>query len=111
MGSCREFLWQGAVTADGDLAPGTVGAVLSCNELRLKEREKRAGGDMLLGFQALWLQDSLKDDAASGKFAAEAFCAGCAGHGCLSQMCCFIVSIFGLLRMVSEETNLSLVCV
>jgi hypothetical protein len=104
MGSCREFLWQGTVTAYGDLAPGTVGAVLSCNELRLKEREKRAGGDF-------WLLDSLKDDAASGKFAAEAFCAGCAGHGCLSQMCCFIVSIFGLLRMVSEETNLSLVCV
>lgn len=27
----------GTVTADGDLAPGTVGAVLSCNELRLKD--------------------------------------------------------------------------
>ena len=28
---------KGTVTADGDLAPGTVGAVLSCNELRLKD--------------------------------------------------------------------------
>lgn len=87
-----------------------MGAVLSCNELRLKEREKRGDGDMLLGFQALsWLQDSLKDDAASGKFAAEAFCAGCARHGCL-PLCCFI-AIFGLLGMVSEKINLSVVCV
>lgn len=32
-----ETAGAGAVTADGDLAPGTVGAVLSCNELRLKD--------------------------------------------------------------------------
>eukprot|EP00435_Cladocopium_sp_Y103_P055686 s860_g18.t1 len=32
-----ETTGAGTVTADGDLAPGTVGAVLSCNELRLKD--------------------------------------------------------------------------